>query len=57
MYMQSLKYMWHMKKHYMWMSSGYYAQSNKSDIERQVLYDITSTWNLKKRIQIDRNRE
>ena len=27
---------------------GYYANWNKSDRERQILYDITYMWNLKK---------
>ena len=27
---------------------GYYAKGNKSDKERQLLYDTTYTWNLKK---------
>ena len=27
---------------------GYYAKWNKSDRERQMLYDITYVWNLKK---------
>ena len=27
---------------------GYYAKWNKSDRERQILYDITYMWNLKK---------
>ena len=26
---------------------GYYAKWNKSDRERQILYDFTSVWNLK----------
>ena len=26
---------------------GYYAKWNKSDRERQILYDITYMWNLK----------
>ena len=26
---------------------GHYAKWNKSDRERQILYDITYTWNLK----------
>ena len=26
---------------------GYYAKQNKSDRERQILYDITYMWNLK----------
>ena len=27
---------------------GHYAKGNKSDRERQTLYDITCMWNLKK---------
>ena len=27
---------------------GYYARWNKADRERQILYDITYIWNLKK---------
>ena len=31
-----------------WMDlEGYYAKWNKSDRERQILYDITYMWNLK----------
>ena len=26
---------------------GYYAKKNKSNLERQVLYDFTYMWNLK----------
>ena len=26
---------------------GYYAKGNKSDRERQIVYDITYMWNLK----------
>ena len=29
---------------------GYYAKWNKSDRERQILYDITYMWNLKSTI-------
>ena len=29
---------------------GYYAKWNKSDWERQILYDFTYTWNLKNKI-------
>ena len=27
---------------------GYYAKQNKSDRERQILYEFTHMWNLKK---------
>ena len=30
-------------------SGGYYSKWNKSDRERQMLYDITYMWNLKKK--------
>ena len=29
---------------------GHYAKGNKSDRERQILYDITYMWNLKNTI-------
>ena len=28
-------------------SRGYYAKRNKSDREKQILYDFTYVWNLK----------
>ena len=31
-------------------SRGYYANWNKSDRERQIPYDLTYMWNLKKQI-------
>ena len=43
---------------------GYYAKGNKSDRERQIVYDITYMWNLKnnlvnitKKKQTHRHRE
>ena len=36
---------------------GYCAKWNKSDRERQVLYDLTYVGNLKKKNQTNRNRE
>ena len=29
-----------------------YVKGNKSDLERQILYDITYMWNLKKKIKL-----
>ena len=33
---------------------GYYAKWNKSDRERQILYDFTYMWNLKNKKQMSR---
>ena len=38
-------------------SRGYHAKKNKSDRERQIPYDLTYMWNLKKRkTKPDENR-
>ena len=36
---------------------GYYAKSNKSDRERQTLYDFTYMWNLKNKTNITKQRK
>ena len=36
---------------------GYYAEWSKSDRERQIVYELTSLWNLKDKNQIRRYRE
>ena len=43
-----------------WMNSaGHYAKQNKSDTERQLLHELTYTWNLKpkQQNQVHRYRE
>ena len=36
---------------------GYYAKWNKSDRERQILYDFTYMWNLENKAERLRHRE
>ena len=33
-------------------NARHYVNGNKSNLERQILYDITYTWNLKKKIKL-----
>ena len=44
-YYHAMKKEWHLAMN---ESSGYYDKWNKSDRERQIPYDFTYVWNLKK---------
>ena len=43
----AMKKEWNLAICNMYGPRGYYAKWNKSDKERQILYDFTSVWNLK----------
>ena len=49
-----------MKSCHLWNmdgTRGYYAKWNKSDRERQVLYDFTYMWKLKKTKQMNKHNK